>query len=91
MWPADSDRLWHDEIAVLLAKAMPTAYAGWTGRQVSSALRPFDFPRVQIRRGESNRNGVTHDDLLERLADQHLTHDNDDQADDDGGPEPSPA
>ncbi len=91
VWPADTDRLWHDEIAALLYKAMPTAYAGWTGRQVSSALRPFNFPRVQIRRGESNKNGVTRDDLLERLGDQHLTH-TDNQADNvDDGPEGSPA
>ena len=84
VWPPDTDRLWHDEIAGLLAKAMPTAYTGWTGRQVSAALRPFDFPRVQIRRGESNKLGVTHDDLLERLADQlpRPTTD-DDQADGD--------
>jgi len=84
VWPAGADRLWHDEIAGLLAKAMPTAYTGWTGRQVSAALRPFDFPRVQIRRGEANKLGVTRDDLLERLTDHYLDHhqaDDDDEAD----------
>jgi DNA segregation ATPase FtsK/SpoIIIE, S-DNA-T family len=91
IWPPDTDRLWHDDIAGLLAKAMATAYAGWTGRQVSSALRPYDFPRVQIRRGESNKLGLTHDDLLERLADHHLSHAPDDDgqedsADTDGSP-----
>lgn len=83
VWPPGADRLWHDEIAALLAKAMPTAYTGWTGRQVSAALRPFDFPRVQIRRGEANKLGVVHDDLLERLADHYLDHA---QADDEPDP-----
>ena len=62
---------------------MPTAYTGWTGRQVSATLRPFDFPRVQIRRGEANKLGVVHDDLLERLADHYLDHA---QADDEPDP-----
>jgi S-DNA-T family DNA segregation ATPase FtsK/SpoIIIE len=68
VWPTDErgpvGKVWSDELADRLAGHMPDLYGGWTGEQVSTAVRPHGLRTVQVKRfldgRQVNRRGLDH-------------------------------
>ena len=70
-WPAGATRVWCDELATALATAWPGRYDGWTGEQVTAAVKPHGITTVQVKRTtlgrQANRRGLD-------LADVRAAH-----------------
>ena len=79
IWPTDpanpaagaAAKVWCDDLADLLADHQPGTYDGWTGEQVTSAVRPHGLRTVQIKRTmdgrQVNKRGLAHTDLTAAL------------------------
>jgi S-DNA-T family DNA segregation ATPase FtsK/SpoIIIE len=69
-WPAG--KVWCDELAVRLAASQPGLYGGWTGEQVTSAVRPHGIRTVQVKRPldgrQVNKRGLTRSHLTDALG-----------------------
>lgn len=63
VWPATEDRAWCDTLAARLAEAFPSAYAGWTAENVTTAVKPHGLRTRQIKLDGQNRRGLRRDDL----------------------------
>ncbi|MGL4174313.1 MAG: cell division protein FtsK [Actinomycetota bacterium] len=92
VWPGTNTRVWCEDLAQLLATMHPGRYDGWTGEQVTAAVKPHGISTRQVkRRGTDgrpvNRRGL---DLHEvrtahRTANPHTPDHTDDQADNQTG------
>ncbi|WP_426566340.1 cell division protein FtsK [Angustibacter sp. McL0619] len=67
VWPAGSGRVWSDDLAGLLATTYPGRYDGWTGEQVTAAVKPHGITTRQIKRrrdGEQiNKRGLDREEV----------------------------
>jgi DNA segregation ATPase FtsK/SpoIIIE, S-DNA-T family len=76
-WPADEDRAWCDDLAARLAATYPATYNGWTGEQVTAAVKPHGLRASQIKRTtggqQINKRGLARVDLATALADRDDT------------------
>ncbi|MGL5826119.1 MAG: cell division protein FtsK [Nocardioides sp.] len=77
VWPAESDgsgvaKLWCDELADRLVGGFPDLYAGWTGAQVTAAVKPHGLKTVQVKRmvegQQVNKRGLTRTSLTVALG-----------------------
>jgi S-DNA-T family DNA segregation ATPase FtsK/SpoIIIE len=68
VWPAGDDKVWCSTLADRLADVHPGIYEGWTGEQVTSAVKPHGLGTVQIKRDGSNRKGLVRTELLAAVA-----------------------
>jgi S-DNA-T family DNA segregation ATPase FtsK/SpoIIIE len=75
VWPADQDRTWNETLIELLGELRPDVYAGWTGDQLTAALKPHKIDVRQVgRRVEGktiNRRGPNRTDLLTAVTKRH--------------------
>lgn len=72
VWPADdpdwpTGKVWCDELATRLAAARPSTYGGWTGENVTGAVRPHGPRTLQVKRQGTNRRGLNRQDLVDAL------------------------
>jgi S-DNA-T family DNA segregation ATPase FtsK/SpoIIIE len=72
--PADEPKAWNDTLAARLGALDPASYDGWTGEQLTLALKPLGVTTGQVwatdpatRRG-SNRRGITRPAIADALA-----------------------
>jgi S-DNA-T family DNA segregation ATPase FtsK/SpoIIIE len=76
VWPTtDPDsKVWCDDLAERLAAQYPGTYDGWTGEQVTSAVRPHGLRTIQIKRtvdGRAvNKRGLARAALIAAVADR---------------------
>jgi len=74
VWPAGEDQLWCADLAVRLAEAVPETYGGWSGEQVTAAVKPHGLRSGQIKRMVDgryvNRRGLTRVDLVAALRER---------------------
>ncbi|MGH3811604.1 MAG: cell division protein FtsK [Pseudonocardiaceae bacterium] len=74
VWPADEPKAWCDDLAERLATTHPGTYHGWTGEQVTSAVRPHGLRTIQIKRSIDgrpvNRRGLDRTALVAALGDR---------------------
>lgn len=67
-WPEDEARAWCDDLAGRLAAKMPDLYTGWTGEQVTLAVKPHGVASRQVKKtvdGEPvNRRGLSRKDVV---------------------------
>lgn len=70
VWPADEDKVWCETLAERLAETFPGTYAGWTGQNVTHAVKPHGLGKVQVKRDGQNKQGLSRDDLAAALADR---------------------
>jgi S-DNA-T family DNA segregation ATPase FtsK/SpoIIIE len=79
IWPAAEDKTWCDDLAARLAVTYPGTYDGWTGEQVTAAVKPHGLNAIQIKRTidgrQVNRRGLARTDLTAALADRDDTQD----------------
>ncbi len=72
VWPAAEARAWCETLAERLAAAHPGTYTGWTGEQVTSAVRPHGLRSTQVKRtidGRThNRRGLLRTELHAALT-----------------------
>ncbi|MFP8885021.1 cell division protein FtsK [Streptomyces mangrovi] len=71
--PADEDKAWCERIAARLAELRPDVYDGWTGPQVTAALKPHGITTAQVwgtdDRGEGkNRRGIARAEVAAAVA-----------------------
>jgi S-DNA-T family DNA segregation ATPase FtsK/SpoIIIE len=74
--PADEAKAWNDDLARRLADLDPATYAGWTGEQLTVALKPYGITTGQVwatdpstGRG-TNRRGITRTAVATKLAER---------------------
>lgn len=95
VWPADdaewpTGKVWCEELAGRLSAAQPSLYEGWTGEQVTAAVKPHGIRTVQIKRTDPaegkpvNKRGLVRRDLTDTLG-----HTDPDQAPGAGPPSPT--
>ena len=70
VWPASEARVWCEVLAERLASTYPTTYTGWTGENVTNAVRLHGLTARQIKLSGLNRRGLHRDDLARALADR---------------------
>jgi len=74
VWVTGEDKAWCDDLAERLAAAYPHSYGGWTGEQVTAAVKPHGLRAIQIKRPLDgipvNRRGLSRSDLTVALADR---------------------
>ncbi|MFB7890313.1 hypothetical protein ACFCZ3_19905 [Cellulosimicrobium cellulans] len=64
VWPEGDSKAWNDDLASRLAAAFPALYAGWTGENVTAAVKPHGVPTgTQVKRAGQNRRGLVRDDV----------------------------
>lgn len=61
-WP--TGKVWCDELATRLAASRPALYGGWTGENVTAAVKPHGVRPVQVKRKGSNRRGLDRQALV---------------------------
>lgn len=88
VWPANdpewpTGKVWCEELAHRLAAAQPSLYEGWTGEQITAAVKPHGIRPVQVKRPGTpetdgkpiNKRGLIRRDLTDTLGhtdpDQH--------------------
>lgn len=85
VWPEhdpewSTGKVWCDELANRLAEHNGSLYAGWTGAQVTAAVKPHGIRTVQVKKtvdGEQvNKRGLVRRDLTDTLG--HTDSDNPD-------------
>jgi DNA segregation ATPase FtsK/SpoIIIE, S-DNA-T family len=74
VWPAGEAKVWCERLAERLAALRPEVYGGWTGQQVTAALKPHGITTRQVwgttADGQgANRRGVTRADLIDAAVD----------------------
>jgi S-DNA-T family DNA segregation ATPase FtsK/SpoIIIE len=74
VWPASEDKAWCDDLAVRLGNLHPSLYDGWTGEQITAAVKPHGLKAGQIKRPVDgrpvNKRGLVRLDLTTALADR---------------------
>ena len=72
--PAEEAKAWNDTLAARLADLDPASYDGWTGEQLTAALKPLGVATGQVwatdpttGRG-ANRRGITRAAVADALA-----------------------
>ncbi|QNT96767.1 cell division protein FtsK [Streptomyces griseofuscus] len=70
---ADEDQVWNERIAARLTELRPDVYAGWTGENVTSALKPWGVRTAQVwgttDDGEGkNRRGIKRADVVAAIT-----------------------
>ncbi|MGH3812678.1 MAG: cell division protein FtsK, partial [Pseudonocardiaceae bacterium] len=74
VWPPEEPKAWCDDLAERLTTAHPGTYHGWTGEQVTSAVRPHGLRTIQIKRSIDgrpvNRRGLDRTALISALGDR---------------------
>ena len=88
VWPATdaewpTGKVWCEELAGRLAAAQPSMYEGWTGEQITAAVKPHGIRPVQVKRSggpESdnkpvNKRGLVRRDLTDTLGHTNPDHD----------------
>jgi S-DNA-T family DNA segregation ATPase FtsK/SpoIIIE len=74
VWPDAEEKVRWEDLADRLIAAYPGAYAGWTGKQVASAVRPHKLTACQVKRvvdGQAtNRWGLARAELTRALDDR---------------------
>jgi S-DNA-T family DNA segregation ATPase FtsK/SpoIIIE len=70
VWPATEPRVWCSTLAERLAVAFPTTYTGWTGENVTNAIRPHGLTARQTKLNGSNRSGLRRTSLTDALTDR---------------------
>ena len=76
VWPAGEDKVWCETLADRLADTYPATYDGWTGEQVTAAVKPHGIATMQIKRRGVNRRGIALANLataLDARTDPHPT------------------
>ncbi|MFJ2757485.1 FtsK/SpoIIIE domain-containing protein [Nocardioides sp. NPDC087217] len=79
VWPANdpewsAGKVWCEELAHRLAAAQPSLYEGWTGEQITAAVKPHGIRTVQIKRNDPeegkpvNKRGLVRRDLTDTLG-----------------------
>jgi len=64
VWPEGDSKAWNDDLAARLAAAHPALYGGWTGENVTAAVKPHGVPTgKQVKRLGQNRRGLDRADL----------------------------
>jgi S-DNA-T family DNA segregation ATPase FtsK/SpoIIIE len=78
-WPPAEEKTWCDDLAARLAASYPSTYEGWTGEQVTAAVKPHGMRATQIKRTidgqQINKRGLVRADLAVALADRDDTCD----------------
>ncbi|GGR41842.1 S-DNA-T family DNA segregation ATPase FtsK/SpoIIIE [Nocardioides luteus] len=79
-WP--NGKVWCDELANRLAEHKGSLYAGWTGAQVTAAVKPHGIRTVQVKRNldgeQTNKRGLVRRDLTDTLGHTETeTHEDD--------------
>ena len=78
-WPPTENKTWCDDLAARLGATYPGTYDGWTGEQVTAAVKPHGLRTIQIKRTidgcQVNRRGLARADLAAALADRDDTPD----------------
>ncbi|WP_079169337.1 cell division protein FtsK [Streptomyces sp. CC77] len=74
--PADKPKHWNEGVVALLADLRPEVYGGWTGEQLTAALKPFGVRTGQVwgvtEDGKgANRRGIKRADVLQAIAERH--------------------
>ncbi|MFH9938531.1 cell division protein FtsK [Streptomyces murinus] len=70
---ADEEQVWNERIAARLTELRPDVYAGWTGENVTSALKPWGVRTAQVwgttddREGK-NRRGIKRADVVAAIT-----------------------
>ncbi|MGL4177517.1 MAG: FtsK/SpoIIIE domain-containing protein [Dermatophilaceae bacterium] len=70
VWPAGEDRAWCETLATRLADTYPGVYEGWTGENVTHAVKPHGLSVRQVKLRGVNRRGLARDDLTAALTDR---------------------
>lgn len=77
-WP--NGKVWCDELANRLAEHKGSLYAGWTGAQVTAAVKPHGIRTVQVKKNldgeQTNKRGLVRRDVTDTLG--HTETDPDD-------------
>ncbi|MBT2507077.1 cell division protein FtsK [Streptomyces sp. ISL-98] len=73
--PAEEPKAWNEAIVARLAELRPDVYAGWEPEQLTSALKPFGVPTMQVwgktEGGKgANRRGIKRADALNAIAER---------------------
>lgn len=77
VWPEhdpewSNGKVWCDELAQRLATSQPSLYEGWTGEQVTAAVKPHGLRTVQVKKmidgGQVNKRGLSRRDLTDTLG-----------------------
>ncbi|WP_236241744.1 cell division protein FtsK [Streptomyces sp. CC228A] len=73
--PADRPKHWNEAVVALLSELRPDVYGGWSGEQLTAALKPFGVRTGQVwgvtEDGKgANRRGIKRTDILKALADR---------------------
>ena len=72
---ADEPKVWNEVAAARLAELRPEVYGGWSGEQLTAALKPYGIRTGQVwgttddGRG-ANRRGVKRDDIARAVAER---------------------
>ncbi|WP_426561388.1 cell division protein FtsK [Angustibacter sp. McL0619] len=74
IWPPSEGRVWCETLAQRLATAFPGTYDGWTGEQVTVAVKPHGLSTVQVKRTVEgtpiNRRGLDRADLRAAITER---------------------
>ncbi|WP_406027333.1 FtsK/SpoIIIE domain-containing protein [Nocardioides sp. NBC_00850] len=69
-WP--NGKVWCDELANRLAEHKGSLYAGWTGAQVTAAVKPHGIRTVQVKKNldgeQTNKRGLVRRDITDTLG-----------------------
>jgi S-DNA-T family DNA segregation ATPase FtsK/SpoIIIE len=72
-WPQDQPKVWSGDLAARLAAHLPDLYTGWTGAQVTAAVKPHGVTSTQVKRTvdgqQKNKWGLARATVLAALAD----------------------
>ncbi|MER6937082.1 cell division protein FtsK [Nocardioides sp. NPDC127514] len=77
VWPEhdpewSNGKVWCDELAQRLATSQPSLYEGWTGEQVTAAVKPHGLRTVQVKKmidgGQVNKRGLSRRDFTNTLG-----------------------
>jgi S-DNA-T family DNA segregation ATPase FtsK/SpoIIIE len=75
VWPADQDRAWNETLLEHLGELRPEVYGGWTGDQLTAALKPHKVDVRQVGRrvdGKTiNRRGPNRADVMAAVTKRH--------------------
>ena len=72
--PAGEAKAWNETLAARLAEHDPAAYTGWTGEQLTLALKPFGVTVGQVWAADpatgksTNRRGITRAAVTDALT-----------------------
>lgn len=88
VWPATdaewpTGKVWCEELASRLATAQPSLYEGWTGEQITAAVKPHGIRPVQVKKVLDGK-PVNRRGLIRREVTDTLGHTDPDQTPDTG-------